>query len=269
MKSPFAATPAVKIPLQSQFDERLKSPIALRLNPPPPVSHVFDSVMSTAITGILAREALSEIIGHHRWCGTEADRRAGADLCASRLGYRADEARIVLTSSTQSTLNMLIPGLVGAGGILAVDELTYPPIKAFAARYGAKLAPVRMDDDGMIPDAFRQVCRTHRPKALYPLSTLQNPTTVTMSLERRKTIAEIAREFGVSIIEDDIYSLIPRNAPTPLSALAPENFLVSARVGQECGAGNESSLCRCAVQGGCGEPVLAGSPGYVLDDGTS
>jgi DNA-binding transcriptional MocR family regulator len=32
----------------------------------------------------------------------------------------------------------------------------------------------------------------------------------------------IAREFGVSIIEDDIYSLIPRSAPPPLSALAPE-----------------------------------------------
>ncbi|NEU97995.1 PLP-dependent aminotransferase family protein [Bradyrhizobium sp. UFLA 03-164] len=205
-----------------QGDERFKSPIPLRLNPPPPVPHVFDPVIRTAVTNILAREVLSEIIGHHRWCGTEADRRAGAEFCASRLGYRADEARIVLTSSTQSTLNMLIPGLVGAGGILAVDELTYPPIKVFAARYGIKLAPVRMDDDGMSPDALREVCQAHCPKALYPLSTLQNPTTATMSLERRKEIVAVAREFGVSIIEDDIYSLIPRDAPPPLSALAPE-----------------------------------------------
>ncbi|OPY94403.1 hypothetical protein A5906_13865 [Bradyrhizobium sacchari] len=117
---------------------------------------------------------------------------------------------------------MLIPGLVGAGGMLAVDELTYPPIKAFAARYGVGLAPVQMDDDGMIPDAFRKVCKIHRPKALYALSTLQNPTTVTMSLERRKEAVAIAREFGAFIIEDDIYSLIPQDAPSPLSALAPE-----------------------------------------------
>ncbi|WFU33687.1 PLP-dependent aminotransferase family protein [Bradyrhizobium brasilense] len=222
MNNAFAAAPAVKAPLQTQFDERLKKPIALRLNPPPPVAHVFDPVLSTATSNILEKGALSEIIGHHRWCGTEPDRRAGAEFCASRLGYRPDEARIVLTSSTQSTLNMLIPGLVGAGGTLAVDELTYPPIKGFAARYGVRLAPVRMDDDGMIPDAFRTVCQTHRPKAFYPLATLQNPTTVTMSVERRKEVVAIAREFGVSIIEDDIYSLIPRNAPPPLSALAPE-----------------------------------------------
>ncbi|MGY8685110.1 PLP-dependent aminotransferase family protein [Bradyrhizobium sp. UFLA05-153] len=216
------AFPAAGAPLQNHVDERLNSPIALRLNPPPPVPHVFDPVFSTATTNILAREPLSEIIGHHRWCGTVNDRRAGAEFCASRLGYQADEGRIVLTSSTQSTLNMLIPGLVGAGGMLAVDELTYPPIKGFAARYSVSLAPVRMDDDGMIPDALRKVCQIHRPKAAYPLSTLQNPTTVTMSLERRKEIVAIAREFGVSIIEDDIYSLIPRNAPPPLSALAPE-----------------------------------------------
>lgn len=222
MNNALAAVPAVKTPIQSQVGEHLKNPIALRLNPPPLVPCVFDPVVSTATTNILARGALSAVIGHHRWCGTEADRRAGADFCASRLGYRADDGRIVLTSSTQSTLNMLIPGLVGAGGVLAVDELTYPPIKGFAARYSVVLAPVRMDDDGMIPDAFRKACQTHRPKALYPLSTLQNPTTVTMSVERRKEIVAIAREFGVSIIEDDIYSLIPRNAPPPLSALAPE-----------------------------------------------
>jgi DNA-binding transcriptional MocR family regulator len=199
-----------------------EKPIALRLNPPPPVPHVFDPVIKSAIAAILGREAASEIIGHHRWCGTEADRRAGAEFCARRLGYRADEDRIVLTSSTQSSLNMLIPGLVGTGGVLAVDELTYPPIKVFAARYGVTLAPVRLDIDGIIPDAFRQVFVKLRPRALYSLSTLQNPTTVTMSLERRRQIVAIAREFGVSIIEDDIYSLIPENAPPPLSTLAPE-----------------------------------------------
>ncbi|MGY3424564.1 DNA-binding transcriptional MocR family regulator [Bradyrhizobium sp. F1.13.4] len=110
MNNAFVAAPAVKASLQAQLDERLKTPIALRLNPPPPVAHVFDPVLSNATNNILVRGALSKIIGHHRWCGTETDRRAGAEFCASRLGYRADEARIVLTSSTQSTLNMLIPG---------------------------------------------------------------------------------------------------------------------------------------------------------------
>ncbi|MDX0574415.1 aminotransferase class I/II-fold pyridoxal phosphate-dependent enzyme [Sinorhizobium medicae] len=197
-------------------------PIALRLNPPPPIIDVFDPIIRRAIGNILEHSSPSSIIGHHRWCGTERDREAGAVLCETRLGYRPDVGRIVLTSSTQSSLNMLLPGLVGDGGVLAVDELTYPPIKVFAARYGIKLAPVRLDDEGITPDAFRAVCEQERPKALYPLSTLQNPTTGTMSLQRRHEIVAIARHYNVSIIEDDIYSLIPENAPPPLSALAPE-----------------------------------------------
>lgn len=196
--------------------------IALRLNPPPPIIEVFDPIIRTAMGNILEHSSPSSIIGHHRWCGTERDREAGSVLCETRLGYRPDAGRIVLTSSTQSSLNMLLPGLVGDGGALAVDELTYPPIKVFAARYGIKLAPVRLDDEGIIPDAFRAVCEQERPKALYPLSTLQNPTTGTMSLQRRQEIVAIARHYNVSIIEDDIYSLIPENAPPPLSALAPE-----------------------------------------------
>ncbi|MDX0574422.1 aminotransferase class I/II-fold pyridoxal phosphate-dependent enzyme [Sinorhizobium medicae] len=197
-------------------------PITLRLNAPPPARHVFNPIIRGALTELLERDEPYSIMGYHRWCGTEADRQAGSDFCSERLGYRPDAGRIVLTSSTQSTLNMLLPGLVGTGGALAVDELTYPPIKGFAARHGIKLVPIRMDEEGILPDEFKEACTKYKPKALYPLSTLQNPTTGTMSIERRHEIVAVARQFGVSIIEDDIYSLIPENAPRPLSALAPE-----------------------------------------------
>jgi DNA-binding transcriptional MocR family regulator len=199
-----------------------EKPIALRLNPPPPVKDVFDPIIRAALTDIVTRESPYSILGHHRWCGTASDREAGADFCSKRLGYRPDSGRVVLTASTQSTLNMLLPGLVGFGGVLAVDAMTYPPLKGFASRYGVKLLPIGMDEEGILPDLFKQACLTHSPKALYPLSTLQNPTTGTMSLQRRHEIVEVARQFDVSIIEDDIYSLIPENAPPPLSALAPE-----------------------------------------------
>lgn len=197
-------------------------PIALKLNPPPPIPHVFDPIIKSAAANVLDRESPSDIIGHHRWCGTEADRHAGAKFCAERLGYRAEEDRLVLTNSTQSSLSMLIPGIVGAGEVLAVEELTYPPMKVFAARCGVRLVPVALDADGIDPDAFRQVCAKLQPKALYALSTLQNPTTITMPLRRRREIVDVARKFGVAIIEDDIYSLIPKRAPPPLSALAPD-----------------------------------------------
>jgi DNA-binding transcriptional MocR family regulator len=60
------------------------------------------------------------------------------------------------------------------------------------------------------------------PAAVYLLSTFQNPTTATMSLERRKDIAAIARRYHVQIIEDDVYSLLASSPLPPVSTLAPE-----------------------------------------------
>jgi DNA-binding transcriptional MocR family regulator len=79
-----------------------------------------------------------------------------------------------------------------------------------------------MDDQGLRPEAFAAACRARPPKALYCVPTLQNPTTSTMSEERRREVAAIAREHGVLIVEDDVHGRILEKGPRPLSAFAPE-----------------------------------------------
>jgi DNA-binding transcriptional MocR family regulator len=79
-----------------------------------------------------------------------------------------------------------------------------------------------LDDEGIDPDAFAEVCRREPPRALYLNPTFHNPTTAVMSLERRKAVVETARLYGVTIIEDDAYGMLPYNPVTQLAALAPE-----------------------------------------------
>jgi DNA-binding transcriptional MocR family regulator len=74
----------------------------------------------------------------------------------------------------------------------------------------------------LIPEAFDVACRKEKPKALYCTPTLQNPTTATMSIERREAVVAIARSHNVFIIEDDAYGMLPRQAPPPLAVFAPE-----------------------------------------------
>jgi DNA-binding transcriptional MocR family regulator len=79
-----------------------------------------------------------------------------------------------------------------------------------------------MDGQGLIPESFEQVCNERKPKALYCMPTLHNPTTRTMPLHRRHDLLDIARKFGVPIVEDDAYSCLVSGSPLSLAALQPK-----------------------------------------------
>ncbi|MDQ7251036.1 aminotransferase-like domain-containing protein [Dongia sedimenti] len=204
---------------------------------PPLVPAVFDPEYRAALDAVLMRHTPSEIAGAHRWMGTDADRAAGAIFTGRRLGSVPEPGRIVVTNGTQSAFNMLIGGLVGQGQVLAVESLTYPPILTLAQRLGFTPCGVALDEEGMRPDALEALCRERRPKAVYLLSTLQNPTLATMSLGRRQAIVEVARRYDLQIIEDDIYSMLPETNLPPLSALAPERGWYILGVAKSLAAG--------------------------------
>jgi 2-aminoadipate transaminase len=64
--------------------------------------------------------------------------------------------------------------------------------------------PVPVDEYGMRIDAFEAALRAG-PKFIYVLPNFQNPSGVTLSLERRQRLVELADEHGIPIIEDDPY----------------------------------------------------------------
>lgn len=63
--------------------------------------------------------------------------------------------------------------------------------------------------------------KAHKPKAVYLVPTLHNPTTVTLGSEHRKTIADIVGKHGLFLIEDDACGLLQPTV-SPLANLIPE-----------------------------------------------
>ncbi|CCV03078.1 hypothetical protein MESS2_1010009 [Mesorhizobium metallidurans STM 2683] len=218
-KIPFADFGPEKAPDRAVSSDGV---IRLALNHPPPVPGVFNPLVSQAVGDLLRKTPPAELMATHRWMGTEEDRRQGAAFVGRRLGASPSPERIVVTHSTQAAVHMLLPAIVGNGRLLAVEQMTYPPIRSFAARYGIPVVDVGTDENGLDPDSFEQICRHKRPAALYLLSTFQNPTTVTIPMDRRKEIANIARQYNVQLIEDDVYSLLASSPLPPISAFVPE-----------------------------------------------
>ncbi|WP_050399888.1 PLP-dependent aminotransferase family protein [Bradyrhizobium embrapense] len=193
----------------------------LSRNLPPPVpetNHAFRA----ALSDLLVETDFTALTRTHRFMGTERDRIQGGQWLARRLGKALAPERVVLTNGTLSAMNMIYPAIMRPGETLLTEPLTYPAVPAIARQYGFRTESVACDVDGMVPAALDEACRRFKPKALYCLATLQNPTTVVMPLSRRQEIIEVARRHNLAIVEDDIYSALPEDAPPPISALAPD-----------------------------------------------
>jgi 2-aminoadipate transaminase len=123
---------------------------------------------------------------------------------AMRYGLEITEENVLITSGSQQALDLLGRIFINRGDHILVENPTYlGAIQAWNA-VGAEFVPVPMDDDGMVTDAMEVAMRTG-PKFIYVLPNFQNPTGVTLSLERRRRLVEIADRHGVPIVEDDPY----------------------------------------------------------------
>jgi len=122
----------------------------------------------------------------------------------ARYGISVSVENILITSGSQQALDLLGKVFINHGDRILVEEPTYlGALQAWNA-YGAEYVTVPMDDNGMITSELESALRCG-VKFIYVLPNFQNPTGVTLSLERRQELIEIADRYGVPIIEDDPY----------------------------------------------------------------
>ncbi len=111
---------------------------------------------------------------------------------------------VLITSGSQQALDLLGKIFINRGDRILVESPTYlGALQAWNA-YGAEYVTVPMDKQGMNTDALEEALRSG-PKFIYVLPNFQNPTGVTLALERRHKLVELADRYGVPIIEDDPY----------------------------------------------------------------
>jgi DNA-binding transcriptional MocR family regulator len=204
--------------------------------PPQPENAVVLDRMRQGLAELAQQGNLNSLLQYQEFGGSEVDREAGVRWMNPWLpDQQAD--RILVCPGAQSALLSLMSGLARPGNVICCEDVTYTGTKAIAAQLGIRLHGLPADDEGIDPDAFEDVCRQAPPKALYLNPTIQNPTTSTMPLDRRKAVVATARRYEVPIIEDDAYGMLPLDRPTPLAALAPELTYYISGLAKCVGAG--------------------------------
>jgi 2-aminoadipate transaminase len=122
----------------------------------------------------------------------------------ARYGIESAPENILITSGSQQALDLIGKILINPGDLILTEQPTYlGALQAWRA-YQAAFVTVPVDDDGLQVDRLEEALCTG-PKFMYILPNFQNPGGVTLSLERRRALIEIADRYGVPIIEDDPY----------------------------------------------------------------
>jgi 2-aminoadipate transaminase len=116
---------------------------------------------------------------------------------------------ILITSGSQQGLDLSAKVFLDDGDVVLCESPTYlSAINAFKPFY-PKFVEIEMDDSGLIPEELeKKIVENSNAKFLYTIPDYQNPTGRQMSLERRKTIVDLAKKYDLIIIEDNPYSEI-------------------------------------------------------------
>jgi len=147
-----------------------------------------------------------------------------------------DLDNVIISTASQQGLSLLAQIFVNPGDTVIVEEPSYIGALQACASMQAKFCTVALDKDGMrmdaLEDRLKELQKAHiRPKFIYTIPNFQNPVGVTMTLERRKKLIELANKYDLLIVEDDPYGEVRfEGEPIPsLLALGGKDHVVALR----------------------------------------
>ena len=214
--------------------------------------------------------------------------RGGGDARMKQIAARwlgEDVERVTLTCGGHHGCLVALMAAGLAGKRVVVEAITYTGFVEQCRMLGVETVACAMDAEGLRADALREVCERGRAEgrsvaAVFTMPTLHNPVGCVASLERRRAIVEVAREFELLVIEDDAYGFLhPDPQPMNYAKLAPErtfyvrglskNFAPGVRTGFVVAPAEYGAAVGTAVrQSSTGvSRVLAGAACAMIEDG--
>ncbi len=162
------------------------------------------------ITEKVLRERGKSALQYGTTEGADVLREAIAKRMVEKRGMKVDKNNIAIMSGSQQALDLLAKIFIEPGRTAIVEAPTYLAALSAFRPYEGEMLGVKMDEEGMDTELLEKTMKKLREDGkiapfIYTIPTFQNPSGVTMSLERRKHLLEIAESFDVFVVEDDPY----------------------------------------------------------------
>lgn len=119
-----------------------------------------------------------------------------------RARWPFEPEKLTIVDGAQDALDRVVSATVSLGDAVVVEDPTFPPMIDMLELAGARLIVVRSDEDGPIPERFAEALN-HQPVAAFIQPRSHNPTSVSVTAERSKQLADVISGHDVVIVEDD------------------------------------------------------------------
>jgi len=187
-----------------------------------PAPETFPHDEMAEIAAEIIRENYANVLQYGLTEGSKTLRRAVCDWLVPQ-GLDVTIHDLLVTTASQQALDLLCKAFIDPGDVIFCGLPTYlGAVQAFTLFQVDKIG-VPLEDDGMDLDELERRIETARSegktlKAIYVIPDFQNPSGITMSLEKRKRLLEIARREDLLIFEDNPYGHL-RFAGEPIPSI--------------------------------------------------
>ena len=125
---------------------------------------------------------------------------------AEKYAIGRDSDELIITSGAQQGIDLTAKVLCNEGDVVLCEEPSFiGALNAFRAN-GARLRGIPMQEDGLDLEALETALKEEKhAKLLYLIPTFQNPSGITTSLAKRQKIYQLAKRYGIIILEDNPY----------------------------------------------------------------
>ena len=136
---------------------------------------------------------------------------------SQNIGSEKDE--ILITSGAQQVMDLCSKALLNEDDVVVCEAPSFIGSLNTFRSYNGRLAGVTVEPDGMNMEELENALKSNKNvKFIYTIPNYQNPSGVTMSLEKRKKLYELALKYSVLILEDNPYGEL-RYSGEPLPSI--------------------------------------------------
>jgi 2-aminoadipate transaminase len=134
-----------------------------------------------------------------------------AGKLTGKRGIRTGADDVLITSGSLQGLDLVNAVLLERGDTVIMEQLTYGGAITRLRRLGVNIVGAPLDEEGLRPEALAAILERLRgegirPKYIYTIPTVQNPTGAVLGLGRRRELLRLSQAFGVPIFEDECYA---------------------------------------------------------------